>query len=258
MIRISLRGRTVIVTGAYQGIGRAIAEALAEAGADLVLVDSNPLIGETAAAIARQFSILAAARQCDITEFRALENELRDIERIDVLIGNAGIQPITPIAEAGAEAGATIARVMEVNVMGNFNLLRICLPRMGTGGRVLLTASIWGKIGVPDYAAYCASKHAVIGMVRALAPELGPRGISINAVCPGLVETPGVRDESILEAEYYGTTLKALFDTAVSLQSIRRLMEPKDVAGTYLFLASHLSESITGQAITVDCGGVTA
>jgi NAD(P)-dependent dehydrogenase (short-subunit alcohol dehydrogenase family) len=255
---ISLHGKSVMISGASQGIGRAIAEAMAGAGADLVLVDRSAMIFETAAAIQAAFAVSVVPILCDVTDPGTLAASLAGIVRVDVLIGNAGIQPITPILDFDPAVDATIRSVLEVNVIGNFNLIRLCLPRMGEGGRIILTASIWGKIGMPHYSAYCASKHAVIGMVRALALELGARGVTVNCVCPGLIDTPGVREQSLVEAAHLGTTLESLFKTAVSQQAVRRLMQPADVAGTYLFLASDLAASITGQALTVDCGGVSA
>ena len=106
-----------------------------------------------------------------------------------MLVNNAGLELITPMLEPGDEVERTFARIIEINVIGTYYVTREALPLMPAGGSIVLTSSIWGKTGAADFAAYVTSKHANIGFMRVLAKELGPRGIRVNAVCPGWVRT---------------------------------------------------------------------
>jgi NAD(P)-dependent dehydrogenase (short-subunit alcohol dehydrogenase family) len=127
---------------------------------------------------------------------------------------------------------------------------------MGTGGRIINTASIWSRVGEPLFSAYVASKHAIIGLTKSWAKELGPRGIRVNAVCPGWVRT----DASMLSlsriSERRGQDKQAILDEIVGVQALPGLMEPPDVAGAYLFLASQLAANVTGQSLGIDRGEV--
>ena len=107
---------------------------------------------------------------------------------LDVLVNNAGLELITPMLEPGDEVEKTFARIIEINVIGTYYVTREALPLMRAGGSIVLTSSIWGKTGAADFSAYVTSKHANIGFMRVLAKELGPKGIRVNAVCPGLGE----------------------------------------------------------------------
>ena len=178
------------------------------------------------------------------------------LERIDVLINNAGLELITPMNAEGREVEETFRRIIDINVMGTYYVTREALPKMGDGGRIILTSSMWGKTAEAEFSAYCASKHANLGFMRSLAKELAPRGISVNAICPGWVRTVASMRSLTAMAERQGRSEDDLLAEIVSAQAIGGLMEPQDMAATYLFLASEAADNITGQALTVDRGEI--
>jgi 3-hydroxybutyrate dehydrogenase len=253
-IRYDFSGTSVLVTGASRGIGRGIAEAFAGAGAELTILAETAEIEETAAALPGQVRALV----CDISDRAAVARALEAVPRIDVLVNNAGLERPTPLDGAAPEADDTFERILAVNIAGTQNVTRAALPRIPDGGRVILTSSIWGKTAVPGFSAYVSSKHAIIGLARSWAAELGPRGITVNAVCPGWVRTRAAEASLRHMAEKDGREEQALLDEIVAAQAIGGLMEPADVAGLYLFLASEAGANITGQAISVDRGEVLA
>jgi len=250
----SFVGKTVLVTGASQGIGRAIAAGFAAAGADLAILAENEAIREAAEVLGRLAGRPVRALRCDIADPAQVRQALAALERVDVLVNNAGYQPMTPMRGAGAEVDAAFRRVIDVNVMGTYYVTREALPRMSRGGRIIITASIWGRTGAAKYSGYCASKHACIGFMRALAMELGPDGITVNAVCPGWVRTEGamwtVRDE----ARQTGQATEVLIEEFLRHQPIAGVMEPEALVPMYLFLASPGAGDITGQSFGVDRG----
>lgn len=247
-------GRTVLVTGASRGIGYAIAGGFSRCGAKVWALAEDETIGEAAAQISKETGHPVNPLRCDIADAKAVADAMAEIERIDVLVNNAGYQPRTPMLAPGAETDEAFARVIAVNVMGTYHVTRHAIAKMPDHGRVLVTSSIWGKTGAPEYAGYCASKHAVIGFVRALAMDLGPRGITVNAICPGWVETEGamwtVRDI----AGEAGRPIETLIGEYTAHQPLAGMMDVEDLVGTYLFLASTAAKDITGQAINVDRG----
>jgi NAD(P)-dependent dehydrogenase (short-subunit alcohol dehydrogenase family) len=135
-------------------------------------------------------------------------------------------------------------------------MTRAALSRMSAGGRVVNTASIWGRVAEPLFGAYVASKHAVIGLTKTWAKELGPRGITVNAVAPGWVRTEASMRSLKAMAARADLAEDALLDDIVAHQALPGLMEPDDIAGPYLFLASDLAANITGQTLGIDRGEV--
>ena len=249
-------GQTVLVTGASRGIGYGIAEGFAAAGADLVILAEDDTVHEAAERLGEGASGAVRGIVCDITDRHAVAKALRDFGRLDVLVNNAGLERPTPLQDADPAIDETFARVMAVNVTGTYNVTREAIAKITDGGRIIITSSIWGKTAVPDFSAYIASKHALIGLTRTWARELGPRGITVNAVCPGWVKTEASMRSLGVMASSSGAEPQALLDEIVAAQAIGGLMEPADVAGLYLFLASDAAANITGQAINVDRGEV--
>ena len=182
-------GKHVVVTGASRGIGRAVAEAFAVAGARLTILADDPAIAQAAEEIARSGSAPVSPIYCDIADRAAAQAAFAPLDAIDVLVNNAGLERLTPIRTDDPAVLETYRRIIDINVNGSFWVTHAALPHMKRGGRVIFTASIWGKSVEAEFAAYCASKHAVIGLMRVLAKELGPDGITVNAVCPGWVRT---------------------------------------------------------------------
>ena len=198
------------------------------------------------------------ALQCDITDREAVRRTVGTLGALDVLVNNAGLELITPLLEPGDEVERTFVRIIEINVIGTYYVTREAVPLMGRGGSIVLTSSVWGKSGAADFSAYVTSKHANIGFMRTLAKELGPKGIRVNAVCPGWVRTRAALRSLKEVAARAGVSEDAMLEDILSAQALPGLMEPDDVAGLYLFLASDHAASVTGQAYNVDRGEVMA
>jgi 3-hydroxybutyrate dehydrogenase len=245
-----LAGKTVVITGASRGIGYGVAKGFAAAGARLTLIADDPDTPSAAAAIG------AGGHVADITDPRAVEQALAGLGHIDVLINNAGLERLTPLTEGGDEVEAMFRRIVEINIIGTQLVTRRALTRMMAGGAIVNTASIWGRVAEPLFGAYVASKHAMIGLTKTWAKELGPRGIRVNAICPGWVRTKASMLSLRLMAERRGETEDNLLASITGAQALPGLMEPKDMADAYMFLASSRSRNVTGQSLGVDRGEV--
>jgi NAD(P)-dependent dehydrogenase (short-subunit alcohol dehydrogenase family) len=252
----SFEGKVVLVTGANRGIGFAVARDFAKAGADLIILSEDISITDAAKELEELAGRKIRSLHCDIADRAAVVRAFETIEHLDILVNNAGLQYVTPIDEAGDAVEERFLRVMNVNVMGSYYMTREALPHMKSGGRILFTVSVWSKTAVSGYSGYCASKHAVLGMLRSLAQELGPRGITVNGVCPGWVNTVGAMIETEAYAKRLGIKKEELIDAALSRQGLPGMLEPDDMAPTYLFLASDAAANITGQTVHCDRGEV--
>jgi NAD(P)-dependent dehydrogenase (short-subunit alcohol dehydrogenase family) len=254
MSAYDFRGRCVLVTGGSQGIGEAVARSFALAGAETTILAENEAVMATSERLTSETGCYVRGIQCDIADEEQVIAAIGQLTRLEVLVNNAGYQPLTPIDDASLETGRKFRDCIVVNVVGTWLVTRHALPLMRTGGRIIITSSIWGKTGASGYSAYTASKHANIGFMRSLALELGSRGITVNCVCPGWVETEGalwtVRDIARTE----GRTVDDLIASYTQHQPRPGMMRPSDLAATYLFLASDGAADITGQAINVDRG----
>jgi len=249
--------RVVLVTGGSRGIGHGVAKGFARAGAEVHILATGPGVHPAAARLSDEGARRpVTGHVCDITDRARVAQVIGGFERIDVLINNAGLEQPTPILAPGDEVEATFRRIIEINVIGTHSVTREAVSKMVPGGRIILTASIWGRTAVADFSAYCASKHANIGFMRSLARELGPKGITVNAVCPGWVRTDAALRSLAFLAAKEDRDEAALLDDIVGGQAMAGLMEPDDVVGPYLFLASAAAASITGQALNVDRGEV--
>jgi len=239
---MKLEGRVAIVTGAGQGIGRAIAEKLRDEGAGVIVADKN---SETAAKTAAQIGGTAHVTDVsDPDQVSALVAAAVDqFGRIDILVNDAAIVPFVPWEDLDF---AEWRRVMSVNIDGVFLMCKAVYPHMKAAGygRIVNIASNVVTAGTPNMAHYVSSKGAVFAFTRSLATEVGAHGITVNAVAPGLTASEGVMASPHAEA----------FDFVVSLQSIPRRGVPADIAPAVAFLASEEAHWITGQMLTADGG----
>ncbi len=241
-------GKTVMVSGGSRGIGFAIAKAFAEAGADLHLLADDPGTPEAARRLG------GSGHVADVTDTAAVAAVFAAIPTIDVLVNNAGLERLTPLDDASDEAAETFRRIIAVNIIGTYLVTRAAVPKMPPGGRIITTSSVWGRVAEPLFGAYVASKHAVIGLTKTWAKELGPRGINVNAVAPGWVRTELSLRSLGTMARRRDMAESALLDEILAGQALPGLMEPEDIAGVYLFLASPAAANVTGQTIGADRG----
>jgi NAD(P)-dependent dehydrogenase (short-subunit alcohol dehydrogenase family) len=247
------KGQVALVTGASSGMGLATAQAFAEAGAAVVLADVN---GETLRAATDALTAVgqqALGVTCDVSdehEVAALVGDtIATFGRLDMAFNNAGIQ--VPPSDAADEPADIFDRVNAVNLRGVWACMKHELRQMRTqgSGAIVNCSSLGGLVGLPGRAAYHASKHGVIGLTRSAALEYAPRGIRINAICPGTIETPMVA-EMIAKGQLEVTE-------AVANQPIGRLGRADEIAATVLWLCSPAASLVLGVALPVD-GGYTA
>ncbi len=272
-----LSGKVALVTGAggERGFGRAIANRLADEGADVIVNDIalNPYGGdggwagleavasEIAARGRRSFAAVADVSDSAQVD-RMMREALERFGRIDILVNNAGSRPgpdRVPLIELTEEA---FDEVQRVNVRGTFLCARAVARHMverGGGGKIIVIASTAGKRGMPRYAAYTASKFALVGFTQSVAHELGPHGVNVNAICPGLAETErvihiadAVRPSGTSAEEH----LREMVRERAAANPMGRITETQDIARMAAFLASAESDYLTGLAVSVSGGDV--
>ncbi len=250
-----LSGKAALVTGAASGIGAAIASRLAASGVAVALADIDL---ERARAAAERLE-RAVALQVDVTSRPSVDACVATAEaalgRLDIVCANAGVSSMRPALEL---TDADWDFNFDVNARGVFLTNQAaCRAFLASGrkGVIVNTASLASKVGAPLLAHYSASKFAVLGWTQALAKEMAPHGIRVNAVCPGFVKTSMQDREIAWEGELRGMTPEAVFAEYVSLTPLGRIEEPEDVADVVLFLASDAARFMTGQGVNVT-GGV--
>src|SRR6516165_2621588 len=245
----NLSGRVGIVTGAGGGIGREIARRLTREGMVIAALDRDSAAAEAAAA-----EIGGLALAADVTSpkevSRAVDTVLARLQRIDVLVNNAGIAWMGPAMEMPLEV---LQAMLRVNVEGVFIVSRAVLPHMiaRRSGSVVNLTSWAGKTGNPNFAGYSASKFAVIGLTQALAREMAPHGIRVNAICPGIVVDTAMRTAIEGQQRRYGLPETAEREKSIP---IGRVSVPDDVARVEAFLASDESAYMTGESINLSGG----
>ncbi len=190
----------------------------------------------------------------DITDETTIQEAFAHLPRIDILINNAGIDRLTPLDDTTPANADIFRRILAVNVTGTYLVTRAAIPKIPHGGRIINTSSVWGRVGEPLFGAYVASKHALIGLTKAWAKELGPRGINVNGVAPGWVETESSLRSLKLMAQRCGLEETVLLDKILAGQALPGLMQPEDIAGAYMFLASPHAANVTSQTLSADRG----
>ena len=238
-MKLSLAGKRAIITGGGKGIGKGIAEALSAHGAAVALIgrDEKALASEVAA-----LKKAAAVYSCK-----------RELGGLEILVNNAGVGGPNGCAAPGPDRYELL---MRTNVDGVFYCSRHGAKLLADGGRIVSMSSVLGRFGVPGYTAYCASKHAVIGMMKALALELAPRRITVNTICPGWVDTDMAKQGMQLIADGMGTSYEAARTAALSAVPLGRILEPREIGELIAWLCSDAASGMTGQAITHDGGQV--
>lgn len=247
-----------VVTGGGSGIGAAIARALVDAGARVTLVgrDAAKLDAQRQELGASHAIHCAAADVTDPSSVQAAFASAREaLGPVDILVNNAGQAQAAPFAKTDL---GLWQRMLDVNLTGTFLCTQAALPAMIERGfgRIVNVASTAGQIGYPYVAAYCAAKHGVIGMTRALALETATTGVTVNAVCPGYTETPLL--QTSLD-QVVSKTGRSQDDARAALQRAnpqRRFIEPEEVAHAVMWLVARESGSITGQSISISGGEV--
>jgi len=251
----ALAGRHALVTGGGRGIGRAVAAALAQAGATVTVVGRNAASLEDAVmrGHARGFVI------ADVTDGRALGEGIAQAAArrgpVDILIANAGGAESAPFAKADPEL---FRRMFDLNVMGSVHAIRAVLGGMVARGfgRIVAVASTAGLKGYAYVSAYCAAKHAVVGLVRSLALETATSGVTVNAVCPGYTDTDLVRAGVERISATTGRSADEALAGMLRQNPLGRLIRPEEVAGAVLFLCSADASAVTGTTLAVAGGEV--
>lgn len=262
-----LLDKVVVVTGAAKGSGRVHCERFADEGADVIALDA-PAAADELRDTARK--VADRGRRCatglaDVSDLAAvtaaIDAGVAQLGRLDVIVANAGVHlPGAPSWELDPQVWQ---RTLDINLTGVWHTVRAGVPRMfdregDSGGSVVIISSTSGIRGLPNTAHYTASKHAVVGLARTLANELGPRGIRVNTVHPGPVATPMVLNEATFRRLRPDLTNPTEADAAEVLRARNLLpvpwVEPVDIANAVLFLASDEARYITGTQLVVDAG----
>ncbi|WAH36169.1 3-hydroxybutyrate dehydrogenase [Alicyclobacillus dauci] len=259
-MELSLRDRTAIITGAASGIGFAIAERFALAGANVVLSD----IREDAAAEAAERLAAQGLQSSSFAANASDESNVRDLVQfahqtynsVDIVVNNAGMQYVSAIEDFPVDKFNQLIQLM---LVGPFISIKYAFPYMKAQkyGRIINTASINGLIGFAGKAAYNSAKHGVIGLTKVAALEGAEHGITVNALCPGYVDTPLVRNQLKDLADNRGVAMERVLDDVIySLVPQKRLLGVDEIADYALFLAADTGRGVTGQAVVIDGGYV--
>ena len=255
-----VKDKVTIITGAASGIGLAIAKVFLENGAKVVLADlkEDKLIQETDALKSQGYDCMPIkVNVTDEQAVKAMINQtVEQYGRLDILFNNAGLQHVESIESFPTEK---FRQMIDIMLTGSFIGTKYALPNMKQqqSGRILNMASINGVIGFAGKAAYNSAKHGIIGLTKVTALETATEGITVNAICPGYIDTPLVRNQMDDLAKERGVAVEqVLEDVLYPLIPQKRLLDIKDIADYALFLCSDSAKSVTGQAILID-GGYT-
>jgi NAD(P)-dependent dehydrogenase (short-subunit alcohol dehydrogenase family) len=246
--------RTIVVTGGAKGIGRATVGRFAALG------DRVVALGRDAAALgalAVPGALEVETQVCDVTDEAAVTRVFAQIGAVDVLVNNAGMGESAPLDHTTLESWE---RHLQVNATGAFLCMRAVVPAMRErgSGAIVTVASTAGRVGVPYTTAYTASKHAVIGLTRAVAAELAGTGVRVNAVCPTFVRTDMTGRSIAHIVDRTGRSAEQAEAALAAASPLGRLLEPEEVADAIVHLASPGAAAISGQAWVLDGGGIQA
>ncbi len=254
-----LKGKIVLVTGGSRGIGRSIALAFAAHGSHVVLTGRTQATLDSVADEIQHLGGKALPLTCDVSKKQEVEAVKERVNKqlgpVQVLINNAGIAPAASFLEMPDHLWEEVLRV---NLSGTYNCCKVFLPEMiaTKWGRIINIASIVAKVAYSHTSAYTTSKHAVLGLTRALALEMARSGVTVNAICPGYVETELTLNNARLMAEKSGRGVEEALRLFMGSSPQNRLIAPEEVAELAVMLASKAADGITGQAINIDGGAV--
>jgi 3-hydroxybutyrate dehydrogenase len=255
-----LSNRIALITGGGRGIGRAVAFAFAREGARVAVVArTEQEVARVALEISAECEVETMHAICDVSDKESIGRAFTEVGRrlgsVDILVNNAGIAESAPLVKTSDELWQ---RHLAINLSGTFYCMRAALPAMieRGWGRIINVASIAGKTGAPYISAYAASKHGVLGLTRTAALEVATKGVTVNAICPGYVDTDmTTRAVETIEAKTGKSSSDAL-EVIKRMSPQNRLITPEEVAALTLLLASEEGRGINGQAINVDGGSV--
>jgi NAD(P)-dependent dehydrogenase (short-subunit alcohol dehydrogenase family) len=271
-VSYDLSGQTVLVTGAARGQGRVHALSFAAAGADVAIVDIDADVASVPYPLARPEDLQSLATEiedggsrcvavtCDVRDAEQIRSMVAEVEdglgTIDVLINNAGVESVYAVTEMPESAWDD---VLDTNLRGAFLCAKYIAPGMIEQGRgkIVNTSSVLGLVALPKNAHYTAAKHGLLGLTKALAIELAPHGINVNAVCPGAIDTP-MNDGLLARHEDWMAGLGPLSGTwnLFAEGPDAPMLGPEEITQAMLWLASDASDFVTGTAIVVDAGAV--
>jgi NAD(P)-dependent dehydrogenase (short-subunit alcohol dehydrogenase family) len=258
---MKLENKLALITGGGRGIGRAIALAFASEGA-LVVIAARTLsqVETVAEEIEKTFNLKSLGLVCDVSDSASVERMFADVREsfgreVDILVNNAGI---AESATVGNTTDELWQKHIAINLSGSFYCIRAALPAMlkNGWGRVINIASIAGKTGAPYISAYSASKHGVMGLTRSVALEVGPSGVTVNAICPGYVDTDMVSQGIERIKARTGRSAEEAVDYLKQMNPQNRLVTAEEVATLALLLASEEGRGINGQGLNIDGGTV--
>ena len=245
--------RRILITGGSRGLGRACALHFARTeAAHLVLLGRDGAGLEESAKAVRQAGGTAEAHVADVTDRARLADIARGLGSLDGLVAGAAVSGMTPV---DGDSDAFFDAILAADLTGPWNTVRAFLPRMGPGGRIVLVSSVLGRFGVPGYGAYCAAKHGVHGLAKALALELIDRGIVVNAVAPGWVDTDMAQTGIRQIAAATGQTEAQARAQAEAAVPVKRFFQPEEIACGIAWLMDPANTMQVGQCLNLD-GGV--
>jgi NAD(P)-dependent dehydrogenase (short-subunit alcohol dehydrogenase family) len=242
----------VLVTAGASGIGREIVRAFAANGASVFVcdIDAKALTVLAGEITGLKYGICDVSKRADIE--RMVAECAQALGGLDVLVNNAGISgPTAPVENMDPDEWE---RVMQVDLTGTFNVTRLAIPHLkkSQAGVIINMSSVAGRFGYANRSPYCTAKWGLIGFTKTLSIELGEYGIRANAILPGAVDGPRIQRVFEGRAKVSGKTMEQIKNDAMSVQSLKRLVDPKDIAALAVFLASDAAKSISGQMVPID------